>query len=255
MSEERLRDIVGKKFYEDHLIMSELYVVFKANTLDERRRIEKLVYDYALENRLLSEDYKAMQPEKYVLNKKLIEELNIKTVCDAFAGLESSYNKLSNIDTICSNDIAENANTNNHLKAFSFLALMIGNNKKFDLVDLDPYGSCYDCWPLAIRLAQKGLIISYGDYCNWRYKRTEIINSRYGECNSVEEFEQNLLRETERVAYNYGPKKLTALHIWKPNAYFMRVYYKIENTIYGISNGAWKIRKENRDANKQKLLR
>ena len=35
---------------------------------------------------------------------------------------------------------------------------------QYDLIDIDPFGSVYDCLELAIKMAKKGIIVTYGEY-------------------------------------------------------------------------------------------
>ena len=51
---------------------------------------------------------------------------------------------------------------------------------KFDLIDLDPFGSAYDCFDLAIKMAKKGLCITLGELGHKRWKRLDFVSSHYG---------------------------------------------------------------------------
>ena len=106
--------------------------------------------------------------EKYKTNNKFVDIIKPKSVIDVYAGLESFY-KNTNIKNVITNDKNKSANTDFNLDSFDFLCKMYVDGNKFDLVDLDPFGSAAKCFDLAIMLAKKGLIITLGDihhrYC------------------------------------------------------------------------------------------
>ena len=53
------------------------------------------------------------------------------------------------------------------------------HNYRFDLIDIDPFGSAYDCFDLSIKIAEKGLIITYGEMGHIRWKRLDYVNRIY----------------------------------------------------------------------------
>ena len=112
--------------------------------------------------------------DKYNTNKLFLDLIKPKSILDVYAG-NSYYKKNTNIKVV-DNDI-KGKETDYKLDALDFLIL--NKNKKFDLVDLDPYGSAFDCFDLALKIAQKGLIITFGEYGHKRWKRKDFIEHRY----------------------------------------------------------------------------
>ena len=51
--------------------------------------------------------------------------------------------------------------------------------KRYDLVDLDPFGSAYDCFDLACKIAKKGLCITLGEMGHKRWRRFDFIRTHY----------------------------------------------------------------------------
>jgi len=231
---------IGKRHYEEKLTIQELASRFHVC----ERRIEKCIYDYNYRRRIKSNVYEDGQNLKYDADRAFAKEIQADTIVDAFAGDSRKYSPLKNVNWIITNDIDQKCKTDFHLPADRFLAQMYGEARNVDLVDLDPYGSCWDCLPTAVKLARKGLIVSYGDFSNWRYKRWEIIQYQLG-CvpESLEQYGQLLMLMTMRMGMTYAKKKLIPKYKYSPNKYFVRIYYTVEAGKWNINNGAEKLRK------------
>jgi len=63
------------------------------------------------------------------------------------------YYKKFNINKYITNDKDIKRDTDYHMDAFGFISKFYNN--KFDIVDLDPFGSAFDCFDLSIKIAQK----------------------------------------------------------------------------------------------------
>ena len=63
---------------------------------------------------------------------------------------------------------------------------------KYDMIDLDPFGSAYDCFDLAIKMAKKGLCITLGEMGHKRWKRLDFVKWRYG-INSLDDFTSDII--------------------------------------------------------------
>ena len=99
-------------------------------------------------------------------------------------------------------------------------------NKKIDLVDLDPYGSCFECFDYALKIAQKGLIITFGEVGHKRWKRSDFVEHRYN-IKTINDFSNkkfiNYIIERSLI-FN---KKLTP--IFQANfKNILRVYFEIK---------------------------
>ena len=83
---------------------------------------------------------------KNKLDREFVKFLTPKNILDVYAGDGKKYPR--NITT--TNDIDKKYNTNYHLDAINLLSNASIEDYKFDLVDLDPYGSCWRGWKDAI---------------------------------------------------------------------------------------------------------
>ncbi len=163
--------------------------------------------------------------QKFVVNYDFVKEIKPKSVLDVFAGYASVYKKL-NCDNVISNDKNEKSNTEYHLEALDFVCQMYIDKRKFDLVDLDPFGSAYDCFDLAIKMAKKGLIITLGELGHKRFKRLDFVRRYYG-IETLEDFTtDNLVKHIIKIGER-NKKKLIPIYVkdWRNIA---RVYFKIE---------------------------
>jgi hypothetical protein len=169
--------------------------------------------------------------EKFAVNYDFVKEIRPKSVLDVYAGFASVYKKL-NCDNVISNDKNEKSNTEYHLEALDFVCQMYIDKRKFDLVDLDPFGSAYDCFDLAIKMAKKGIVITLGELGHKRFKRLDFVRRYYG-IETLEDFTtDNLVKHIIKIGER-NKKNLIPIYVkdWRNIA---RVYFKIEKseTIY-----------------------
>lgn len=180
--------------------------------------------------------------EKYKTNQDFLELINPKSCLDVFSGEQSFW--MYKAGYVISND--KNCGVvlkDNHFKmdAFEFLCYMWINKKKYykeyDIIDLDPFGSAYDCFDLAIKMAKKGLIITLGELGHKRFKRLDFVRRYYG-IETLEDFTtHNIVKHIIKIGER-NKKSLIPIYVkeWRN---ISRVYFRIENTkaIYkGINN-------------------
>ena len=160
---------------------------------------------------------------KYHANQRLADSLQPKTVLDLYAG--NSW-WLGKADKVLTNDTDEKFDTDYRLDAFDLMCQLHLDRQKFDVIDLDPYGSAYECFDFAFRMARKGVVISFGEWGHKRWKRTDFVSSRYM-IDSVEDFlPEACLREAKRVARMH--KKRAVVFDVLQYSNFLRVYFTLE---------------------------
>ena len=181
---------------------------------------------------------KEHQLEKYETNKKFIDLIQPNSVLDLYAGRKPYYLELikelndlneNPFKTVVTNDKEKNYTINNYNDdALKVLCKLYYENNKFDLIDLDPFGSAYDCFDLAIKMAKKGLIITYGEMGHKRWKRLDYVE-RFYNINTLEEFTvDKMIAKTQEIGIQ-NKKALIPIFVkeWRNIA---RVYYEV-NTI------------------------
>lgn len=137
---------------------------------------------------------------KYQANTTFAALLEPKSVLDVYAG--NSWWKEEGFATV-SNDIDEKFDTDWNLSALDLLCKMQLDKKKFDIIDLDPFGSAYECFHLAFGMAKKGIVISFGEWGHKRWKRTDFVGPRYG-IHHVDDFSHEpFIAEAKRIARVY----------------------------------------------------
>ena len=124
--------------------------------------------------------------EKYKTNEEYYKYIKPKTILDVFCGEKRFWNNIHN-GIVLTNDKDTNIEADYHLDALKFLCKMFYESNKFDIVDLDPYGSCANCLELAIQLAQKGIIITIGEMGHKRFKRLDYVK-RFYNIDNLEDF-------------------------------------------------------------------
>ena len=162
--------------------------------------------------------------DKYLHNDLFLTELNPKTVLDLFAGANSYYE--GKVHELYTNDIDERFNTYYSEKAEKLVCKLYYEGAKFDLIDIDPFGSAYDCFDLCVKMAKKGLIITLGEMGHKRWKRLDFVRSHYG-IEKIEDFTSNRIVEEIMKIGARNKKKLTPIFL-SDYRNISRVYFKIE---------------------------
>lgn len=163
--------------------------------------------------------------QKYATNMQYLAYMLPENVLDLYAGIHSWWqNNTDGID-IVTNDINPQSDAYYHEKAEMLIHKLYYEGYKFDVVDLDPFGSAYDCFDCAIKMAKRGIIITYGEMGHKRFKRLDYVRRYYG-IESMEEFTiYRLIAETQKIA-SRSKKVLTPVQICNWSR-ISRVYYEI----------------------------
>jgi hypothetical protein len=168
----------------------------------------------------------AHRVDKYSTNAQFIKDIDINTVLDLYSGKTSYYSSLG-LKKLVTNDVETSFGTDYNYDALSCICMLYAGNNKYDLIDLDPFGSAYDCFDLAIKMAKKGLIITLGEMGHKRFKRLDFVSRYYG-IKTLEDFTtDNLVNHIIKIGER-NKKLLTPVYIkdWRNIA---RVYFKIES--------------------------
>lgn len=160
--------------------------------------------------------------EKYELNNMFLEEIKPKTILDLYCGVKSFYKGLN----VTTNDLSKEIEADYHEDAFKLICKLYYEGKKYDLIDLDPFGSAYDCFDIAVKMAKKGLIITLGELGHKRWKRLDYVGSHY-DINNLDDFTiETLIKHIQKI----GLKNKKNLVVWEFREWrnIGRVYFKIE---------------------------
>jgi hypothetical protein len=163
--------------------------------------------------------------EKYATNARFIIDANIDRVLDVFSGSKSAYETYV-LKKLVTNDAEVSFSADYNYDALTFCCMQYAGGNKYDLVDLDPFGSAYDCFDLAIKMAKKGLIITLGELGHKRFKRLDFVRRYYG-IETLEDFTtDNLVKHIIKIGER-NKKTLIPIYVkdWRNIA---RVYFKIE---------------------------
>ena len=161
---------------------------------------------------------------KYAANDLFYSAIRPKSVLDLFS-CNSWY--ADKDCAVITNDLSEDFETDYSEPAKRLLMQFALQAKRFDLVDLDPYGSAYECFDLAIELARKAIVISFGEYGHLRWKRLDFVRDRY-QIHSLDEFmPEKFVAEAQRIG-RLHKKELQLLDLVQYGN-FLRAYFKIES--------------------------
>lgn len=159
---------------------------------------------------------------KYLANQSFVNEIKPQSALDVYAG--NSWWK-DNVESCISNDKDKSFDNDYHVDAFDLMCQMHLERRSFDVIDLDPFGSAYESFDIAFRMARKGVVISFGEWGHKRWKRLDFVRHRYG-IESLEDFEADaFIREAQRIARLH--KKQATVFDTLQYSNFLRVYFTI----------------------------
>ena len=163
--------------------------------------------------------------EKYETNKLFLDIVQPKNVLDLYSGEKSYYqDKIKNVTSNDKNKLYPNLTYN--LPAELLIHKLYFENNKYDLIDLDPFGSAFECFDLAIKMANKALIITFGEIGHKRFKRLDFVKRYYG-INTLDEFNiDKLIKEIQKIALRN--KKELIIMFKKDWNRISRVYFLIK---------------------------
>lgn len=161
---------------------------------------------------------------KYAANSFFVDTVQPKSVLDVYSG--NSFYKSCDGLTVVDNDKDEKFDTAYSLDALKLLCFLYAEGSKFDVIDLDPYGSAYDCFDLALKMARKGVVVSFGEWGHKRWKRYDFVRPRYA-INNAEQFTPDaFIAEFQRIA-RVNHKEAVVFDVLQYGN-FLRVYFILE---------------------------
>lgn len=161
---------------------------------------------------------------KYAANQFFIDTVQPKTVLDVYAG-NSFYKSVDGLSVV-TNDKDDKFDTDYKLDALKLLCTLYAAGKKFDVVDIDPYGSAYECFDLALKMSRKGVVVSFGEWGHKRWKRYDFVRPRYGITNAEGFVPDAFIGEFQRIARVNHKEAVVADVLQYGN--FLRVYFTLE---------------------------
>ena len=162
--------------------------------------------------------------EKYRLNEEFLQHLRPNSVLDVYCGERNFYN--GKVKELVSNDKNAQIPATYNMTALKLLCKLYVEGWKFDLVDLDPFGSAFECFDLALKMANRGLIVTFGEMGHKRFKRLDFVSRFYGIERMADFTLSNLVAYVQAIAKR-NKKKLT---VWQAREWrnIGRVWFTIE---------------------------
>lgn len=160
--------------------------------------------------------------EKYEVNRAFLEVVQPKSVLDVYVGEKDFYSEYQRT----TNDKNENIYADYHMDAYRLMCMLYSQSETFDLIDLDPYGSAYDCFDLAIKMAKKGLVITLGELGHKRWKRLDFVSTHY-DIESLDDFSiESIISYIQKIGRRN--KKNLVVFDYKEWRNIGRVWFKVE---------------------------
>lgn len=213
--------------------MRELGYTYKDISFSVQRSLRSVEYKLQIRAKAANTYNIKHVDEKYSINNDFVAETRANSVLDLYCGQSSFYmnhltdNNKKLVNFVTTNDINKNYVADYHEEAERVAYVLWANRIEYDIVDLDPFGGAYDCIRPAIRLAKKGLIVSFGELCYKRYGLPGIIKKFY-DIHTIKDFTlDNMIRHVQEIGLYYG-KKLTVYKARQWNGRFARVWFTVE---------------------------
>ena len=170
---------------------------------------------------------------KYSTNERFLSSLeDIHTVLDAFCG-KTSWWKTNNPDLqVTTNDLNEKVEADYHQPARYLLNKFVETGQRFDIIDLDTFNNALEEFIEAIMIAEKGIIITFGDrraYKNHRARKKGIKNLENKIKNKflLDEYDEDLIiSRLQNIAWKLTDKKIVVQEKYSTSGIW-RVYFKI----------------------------
>lgn len=163
--------------------------------------------------------------DKYICNKEFYDTIRPSSILDLYCGTKSYWRGIGG-GNVVTNDKDADIQADYHERAEMLIHKLYYEGRKFDLIDLDPYGSAYDCFDLAIKMAQKGIIVTFGELGHKRFKRLDFVRRYYG-IESMDDFTlTNLVDHLQMIAQRNKKHLIPIINrTWDRIG---RVWFKIE---------------------------
>lgn len=160
--------------------------------------------------------------EKYYYNSLFADCVKPETALDLYCGTKQFWKQYCDCVT---NDKDKAITADYNEPAERLIHKLYYDGNSFDLIDLDPFGSAYECFDLAIKMARKALVITLGELGHKRFKRLDYVSRYYG-IHSLEDFTaENIIAYIQQIGRR-NKKELTVWDVkeWKNIA---RVYFLV----------------------------
>lgn len=145
--------------------------------------------------------------EKYRVNREFLTAIKPHTVLDLYCGEKNFYKDYRTT----TNDISADIPADYHMDALKCICKLYSDGKKYDLIDLDPFGSAYDCFHLATKMAEKGLVITLGELGHKRWRRFDFVRPHYNIDSAADFTIEKIIKEIQRI----GLMNRKELSVWK----------------------------------------
>lgn len=149
--------------------------------------------------------------DKHITNDLYMEYMNNKygdnTILDVFCGCNKYYSTRGY--NVVENDIDTSIEADYNMDATKLLSKLVSENEKFDIVDLDPFGASITYLEDSLKIANVGLVMTFGELGHKRWKRLDFI-SKYYNINTVEDitltnFVDNVIIKAKELGYILKP--------------------------------------------------
>ena len=161
--------------------------------------------------------------DKYSANERFARMIQPTSILDLYCGENRYWSQ--RFENVVTNDKNTEIGAMYHLDSLVCACQQYAGGHRFDLIDIDPFGSAYDCFDLCVKMATKGIIITFGELGHKRFKRLDFVRRYYG-IDRLEEFTiDNLIKEVVRIGERN--KKILTPVITKEWRMIGRVYFTI----------------------------
>lgn len=153
------------------------------------------------------------------------------SILDLYCGYNSFWNQYAeskkNIHVkVTTNDSNLNIEADYNEKAEQLIHKLYYEGNTYDIIDIDPFGSPYECIELSVKMAKKGLCVTFGDLKTKQYKTLDFFRDRY-DIESLDDLNvESLIAYVQKVGRR-NKKTLEVFHCSKWR-HLARVWFRIK---------------------------
>ena len=164
----------------------------------------------------------AHEEDKRINNAEFLDIIKPETILDLYCGANNQYKAYKTTR----NDKNESYEAEYHMDALKLLCKLYIDDQTYDYIDIDPFGSGYECFDLAIRMGNKGIAITLGEMGHKRFHRLDFVRRYYG-IETLEDFTvENIIKEIQKIGQRHKKELITwRIKRWKN---IVRIYLIIE---------------------------
>ena len=184
--------------------------------------------------------------EKFMINAKFADDVigsfkgrHCRRILDLYCGYNGFWKQYADSKTntqieLITNDVNRDISADYNEDAERLIHKLYYEGNTYDIVDIDPFGSPYECIELGVKMARRGLCVTFRDLRMKQFNRLDFVRDRY-DVGSLDDFSVETLIDYVMKVGRRNKKLLEVYYysVWNKVA---RVWFRVyESNAYEIA--------------------